>query len=155
MTTIACRIVKKKRANDAFDGEGARQFPGRWNNRGTPMVYTASSQALAILEIFVHCESEDLIHNRFITIPLSIPDDCILTLSNDLPKDWHTHPASISTRKIGDKWIADKASAVLSVPSVVAPLEKNYLINPKHPDYKKINIHAPMPFEFDQRLKDK
>jgi RES domain-containing protein len=119
------------------------------------MVYTASSQALAILEIFIHCQSEDLIRSQFVTIPISIPDDCILTLGNNLPKDWDTYPASISSRMIGDNWVAENASAVLAVPSVVAPLENNFLLNPKHPDFKKIVINEPIPFEFDQRLKAK
>ena len=155
MTTTAYRIVKKKRVNSAFDGDGARLFPGRWNSRGTPIVYTASSQALAILEIYVHCESEDLIHDQFVTIPISIASDCILALDNSLPEDWNTHPASASTRIIGDNWVAENASVVLAVPSVVAPLERNYLLNPNHPDFKKIIIKEPIPFNFDQRLKEK
>jgi len=37
----AWRITKRKHARDAFTGEGAREFGGRWNNPGTATVYTA------------------------------------------------------------------------------------------------------------------
>jgi RES domain-containing protein len=64
------RIIKTKWVSSAFDGEGARKYPGRWNNRGTSMIYAASSEALATLEILVHYESEQLIRDYFVIVPL-------------------------------------------------------------------------------------
>jgi RES domain-containing protein len=37
--------------------------------------------------------------------------------------------------------------------SVVVPYERNYLLNPAHPDFPKIRFSAPKPFVFDKRLK--
>jgi RES domain-containing protein len=146
------RIVKTKWVSSAFDGEGARKYPGRWNSRGTSMIYTASSEALATLEILVHYESEQLIRDHFVIVPLVIPSTCILQLGDDLPDDWDAQPAPTSTRTIGDNWIKDNASAALAVPSVVVPREKNYLINPNHADFKNISILDPQPLNLDSRL---
>ncbi|MBI2497892.1 MAG: RES domain-containing protein, partial [Opitutae bacterium] len=40
----------------------------------------------------------------------------------------------------------------LRVPSVVVPGEFNYLLNPAHPDFKRVKIGKPEPFSFDPRL---
>ncbi len=55
--TAVWRIVKKSRAGEAFSGEGARRYGGRWNHRGTAVVYVADSLSLAALELFVHIGS--------------------------------------------------------------------------------------------------
>lgn len=152
MNNTVYRIVKTKWVSSAFDGEGARKYPGRWNNRGTSMIYAASSEALATLEILVHYESEQLIRDYFVIVPLVIPSTFILQLGDDLPDDWDAQPAPIPTRAIGDNWIKDNASAALAVPSVVVPREKNYLINTNHADFKNISILDPQPLNLDSRL---
>jgi RES domain-containing protein len=70
-----------------------------------------------------------------------------------LPKKWQTYPAPFALRKIGDDWFRQASSAVLKVPSVIVVLEYNYLLNPLHPDFKKITIGPPTPFLFDPRLR--
>ena len=152
MTVRSYRIVKRKWQDSAFDGEGARRFPGRWNNRGTPMLYTASTRSLAILEILVHFEAGDLFREHFVVFELAIPDACLLQLDTDLPADWMEAPVAASTRAIGDQWISSQASAALAVPSVIVPSELNYLINPGHPDFRKIRIGKPEPLGIDPRL---
>jgi RES domain-containing protein len=152
VTVRSYRIVKHKWQNSAFDGEGARRYPGRWNNRGTPMLYTASTRSLAILEILVHLEAGDLLRKHFVVFELSIPDACLLQLDTDLPADWMGTPVAASTRAIGDQWISSQASAALAVPSVIVPSEMNYLINPGHPDVRKIKIGSAEPLGIDPRL---
>lgn len=39
---------------DDLSGQGAERAGGRWNARGTPLVYASSSRALACLETVVH-----------------------------------------------------------------------------------------------------
>lgn len=152
MKITAWRIVKAKFAARAFDGEGARRFGGRWNNRGTAMVYTAGSRALAVLEMLVHLEASELLrHYRL--IPVTFDQHVVNVLDRKiLPANWRRRPPPASVRAIGDDWIASTKSVVLRVPSVIVPDENNYLINVSHPQFGKLVIGSPRPFRFDPRL---
>ncbi|MEO8418131.1 MAG: RES family NAD+ phosphorylase [Methylophilaceae bacterium] len=70
----------------------------------------------------------------------------------DLFDGWRGFDAREDLQKIGDDWLHNQESAVLGVPSAVIPAEYNYLINPYHPDFSKIDIRKPAPFNTDQRL---
>ena len=103
-TTKAWRIVTPQRAGAAFDGEGAKKFGGRWNRPGTAMVYTASSLALAAMEMLVHLESEELLA-EFVAIPIEIPVRYIETLPEDqLPASWRDDPVPPETQALGSDW---------------------------------------------------
>jgi RES domain-containing protein len=69
-----------------------------------------------------------------------------------LPSDWKMEPPPLSTRQLGDHWARSSRSAILAVPSVIIPDETNYVLNPAHPDFKRIVIGKPAPFTFDPRL---
>jgi RES domain-containing protein len=69
----------------------------------------------------------------------------------DLPPDWNALPESNQTREIGTKWATEKRSAVLGVPSVVVPTELNFLLNPEHADFSKIQIGNPKLVGWDPR----
>jgi RES domain-containing protein len=148
----AWRIVKRKRARTAFSGDGARQYGGRWNSPGVPMVYTAASQSLAALEIVVHLDSSELLH-YYVVFKVGIEESLIKTVTSDrLPKNWRADPAPAKVRQIGNAWVKSGASAVLQVPSATLPAENNYLLNPLHPDFPKLMIGQPTAIEFDPRL---
>ena len=172
MKITSWRIVKSKRANEfkvvnglempaAFDGIGASLYPGRWNSKGTSLVYTASSQSLATLEILVHLDDSFLLESYSI-FPVVFDDKYVITLdvqTNDvqtkndvLPKNWRKNPPSQETRILGDHWFRHNHSLVLGVPSAVIPNEVNYLINPYHPDIEKLQIGDAQVFPFDSRL---
>jgi len=145
-------MVHRKYANDAFNGEGARRYGGRWNHRGISMVYTSGSIALAALELLVHLEEYKLL-KTFICIPVEFDASlCVRIERFKLPSDWTSDPAPSSTKTIGSEWIKQSLSVILIVPSVVVPLEYNYLINPSHPDFKKLSIGKPREFQYDPRL---
>ena len=148
----AYRITKRKWAANAFDGEAAKRYPGRWNLRGHPLIYTAASRSLAMLEILVHYEEYELLTDHFICIPLTIPSECILELDEPLPDDWRTDPPPPSTRTLGTGWLESMASLALRVPSTVIPAEANYLINPLHPDIHRLEIGDAEPLDIDPRL---
>lgn len=77
---------------------------------------------------------------------MQLPEDA-------LPDDWRVEPASTSTAEIGDNWLEDRSSLALAVPSVVAPRETNYLINPEHPDFQALaNGAIEVGFYPDRRL---
>ena len=148
----AWRIVKRKRARTAFSGEGARQYGGRWNSPGVPMVYTAASQSLAALEMVVHLDSSELLHH-YVVIQVGIDEALIEKLDRArLPKDWRADPPPGKVRELGNAWVKSGTSAVLQVPSATLPAENNFLLNPRHPDLPKLVIGKPSAFQFDPRL---
>ncbi|TVP78985.1 MAG: RES domain-containing protein [Puniceicoccaceae bacterium] len=147
------RLVKARHAAKAWDGEGAYRYGGRWNSRGTRLIYTSQSLSLALLEILVHLDQSRVLP-ELVAFRLDIPQQCIENLSigsqNSEPLSW---PLAVNNpRQIGDTWIDQTRSLAFKVPSVVIPVESNILINPQHPDFKKIQIRQPEAFRFDQRL---
>lgn len=147
----AWRIVKEKHAATAFDGEGAWRYGGRWNSRGTRLVYTSATLSLAALESLVHLNPP--VAFKYVAIPIDFDDAFVeVVAAAGLPSDWTEEPPPPSTAKIGDLWVKESRSAVLELPSVIIPGEPNYLINPAHSDFKKIAIGKPEPLSFDRRL---
>jgi RES domain-containing protein len=150
----AWRIVKAKHVDKAFDGEGARIAGGRWNRIGIPMIYTADSLALAVLEITVHLSQEDWLQKKYFRISVQF-DPTLVTLLDpaEIPEDWDSLPPSESTQNIGTQWALLQESVILKVPSTVIREEFNYLINPVHPDFKNLLIGNPQTVVFDPRIK--
>jgi RES domain-containing protein len=149
---IVFRLSKSKFAND-LSGKGAEKSGGRWNSKGTSLVYTSASRALCTTEIAVHTPLGNLPLD-YKLISIEIPDEVnIMELSyEDLPPDWKSIPHTHITQEIGDKFVSEGIFAVFKVPSVVVQDEFNYLINPAHPDSRKITIKTIEPFNFDERL---
>jgi RES domain-containing protein len=147
------RIVKARHAATAFSGKGAADYGGRWNSRGVAVVYTSGTRALAALESLVHLNPP--VAFKYVAIPARCDDALIESFSpKKLPRNWRQEPPARSTQRIGDEWVREARSAVLRLPSVIISAEPNYLINPAHPDFKKIFIGKPEPFTFDRRLLD-
>ncbi|MDA0911991.1 MAG: RES family NAD+ phosphorylase [Proteobacteria bacterium] len=150
---FAYRLVKSKFAQDAFTGDGARIYGGRWNNKGSPCVYCASSESLAILEIFVHLEDYAILPN-FTLFQIELPKSEINYLKPELlPHSWQDQPAPPETADIGDQWLKHCESLILAVPSVIVPREYNYILNPLNKGFakvvKKVKV---LDFSFDTRL---
>lgn len=143
------RLVRP-RYSPGLDGEGARLSGGRWNSAGRPAVYAASTLSLAVLEAFVHLPSAQRVPGALPSmrmICLSLPSTAVLTVEDDLgPGDM------ARTRAFGDRWIEEQRSLALEVPSVVVPVDCNVVLNPRHPDMKKIAIVSDRDFRFDPRL---
>lgn len=146
------RLVKRKYASSAFDGEGAKLFGGRWNSKGTAVVYLADSMSLAILEVMVHLENYKALQH-YVCYEVSFDASFLLTITDeDLPSNWQEYPAPIDTANIGDQWVKENASVLLSVPSVIVPNERNYMINVNHPKAKQATRIEPIKFAPDSRL---
>jgi RES domain-containing protein len=152
VSVSAWRIVKRKLAREAFSGEGARLYGGRWNSPGVSVVYAAQSQSLAALELLVHLEDSELLYEYAVIEARFEPALVIRLAKSDLPKDWRVSPPPPSARAIGDAWIAEEPSPILQLPSAVIPAENIFLLNPHHSAFGKIRIGEPLPFEFDVRL---
>ena len=150
------RVEREKYLKSTLTGTGASMAKGyRWNSFNTKIVYTAESRALATLEVSVHLDlAEDLPNDRFY-VEIDIPDNIIIqeVKIEDLPQDWNSKPPSLTTQIIGDDFVLENGAAILKVPSSIVPQEYNYLINPNHPDSKKIKVAGKTSMIFDSRFK--
>lgn len=150
MQITSYRLVEDKHSRTAFDGEGARLFGGRWNSKGTPVVYTSDSLALCCLEILVHLPSYDFLKTY---VYMKVLFDSKLVSDAKVVDGWDARPVSRISQSIGDKWVKEGTSAVLRVPSVIVPDGDNFLINFSHPDANRIKISDPISLDVDPRFK--
>lgn len=137
----------------AYDGEGARRVGGRWNSRGTRVLYMSENRSLAVLEVLVHLSAS--LPDRYALGGADIPESATLEVVDEarLPASWATldpHERYV-TKRIGDEWVEKQRSVVLSVPSGILG-ERNYVLNPAHPEYSRIVFATPVPFRLDVRL---
>ncbi|WEF33320.1 RES family NAD+ phosphorylase [Pseudoduganella chitinolytica] len=140
MTRQLWRIaaVTQDHAADDLSGQGAKATGGRWNARGTAVVYTSANIALASLETLAHLELQGLPLNRYL-VRIDVPDDVddartILAV----PPGWDAQPYGLPSVQAGTAWCRANATALLEVPSVLVPEEVNVLINPRHPDSARL-----------------
>jgi RES domain-containing protein len=146
------RISKAKHARSAFSGEGARLFDARWNFAGTPMVYASSSLALAAIEFFVHLDPNEAPPN-LVAVTAEVPDDLSVERVEieQLPRDWRRTDHK-DLEQLGTDWARSQRSVALFVPSAAVEGEWNILLNPGHPDFRKVRIGEPRPFHYDERM---
>jgi RES domain-containing protein len=151
MRVSAWRVVKQEFAANAFDGEGARIFGGRWHSSGLAVVYTSATTSLGLLEQLVHADMGLL--SFYITIPVMFEARLVEAMDpGRIPENWRSFPAPFELQRIGDEWVESGRSCVLEVPSVVVPHESNFILNPNHPDFASLEIGGPINLETDPRL---
>lgn len=146
------RIASKVHIND-LTGTGARLYGGRWNHKGTSVVYASESRALATTEYLVHVPLTMVPANlniATIEIPAGVGVTSIDVKS--LPSDWRHYPAPAALATIGSQWAQSNQSMLLRIPSVVVRGDFNVLINPVHPEFSRIKIIAVEPYELDKRF---
>lgn len=126
-----------------LSGEGARAYGGRWNSPGRPMLYTADSAALAVLEVRVHLDlPPELVPDDYVLVAVDLGDPPVETVAS-LPDD---------VRGFGDDWLREQRSPVLRVPSLIVPENCNLLLNPVHPLVTTARVVRTREFAFDRRL---
>lgn len=154
MIREAYRLVRARHAARAFDGEGARRFGGRWNPIGTPAVYLASHRSLAVLEILANLERTDALAG-FVFFEVRFDERLVERLDpKRLPGNWRRPEPPSALARLGAAWAAEARSPLLEVPSAVVPPETNLVLNPRHPDFAKLEIREAEPFDLDPRLVD-
>lgn len=175
------RITTCDHVND-LSGEGAFLHGGRWNSKGTRMLYTAESMALSMLEALAHVtmvnqkrgycrvviglvghQPGNVVRETRTTtgettglgdeVHQPMPENwCKKVDTNELPEDFRSNPGPDALRAIGDQFIEEGKFLALKVPSVVVPDSFNYLLNPMHFLFKSIKIIESSPIVFDQRI---
>ncbi|TAN13623.1 MAG: RES domain-containing protein [Chitinophagaceae bacterium] len=146
------RIAKSKFIDD-LSGAGSRLHGGRWNKKGTAVVYTSCYRSLAALELIVHVPQKNLTNDYQLAI-IDIPEGINMKIiyAESLPEHWRTVSINPHLQSIGDRWLAEGIYCILQVPSVVIPQEWNYVINPAHPEAKEIRIVKTEDLILDERF---
>lgn len=148
---ILYRITDDRYAAD-LSGSGGLFTPGRWNRRGTPIVYLTEHVSLAKLEVLAH--SPALPQGRSL-VTVSLPDEASIIHidSISLPKNWQNWPYLDELADITERWITERKYWIMRVPSAQSPTEFNYLLNPLHPEHATLKLVSIEAHPFDPRLK--
>lgn len=144
------RIGDPDGAYPIFDATGSKSYPGRWNTSACPMIYASEHYSTAMLEKLVHGSGRLPPNQHYIEI--TIPNGVTYEVLNAaaLP-DWYLETGAAS-KPFGDAWRKSKRSLILIVPSVVARIESNILINPEHSEFPRIATSLQQPVWWDKRL---
>ena len=142
------RIADSRHAPES--GEGARLHGGRWNSPGRAVIYACETQTGAMLEKLVHTNGRMPKHQ--VCVVFEAPDSLKTAILNLKDISGWAAADMIASRKAGDAWLEMAASAVLLVPSVVFDVERNVLLNPEHPDFRRIRVAGSEPVRWDERL---
>ena len=146
----AWRMVPVPHTADAFTGEGARLFGGRWNSAGVALVYCSSTVSLAMLETLVHINPH--LPRQYMLYEVRFDASLVEEFSiTKIPSGWDSEPPGPASMSVGDEWVRAGRSVVLGVPSVLTR-EKNYLLNARHKDFRRVKIGPAAPFTYDPRL---
>jgi RES domain-containing protein len=133
-------------------GWGGRKFASRWSSLGRRVVYLAESPAGAMMEVLVHLkEREGGLPRIYTLLKIEAPDDLSVTQLNAIaPTDWKVRLEF--TRSLGDAWLTSMETPLARISSAIIPRTWNYLLNPEHPDAKKIEVAEVIRERFDNRL---
>lgn len=152
---ILWRIAAETRLRRADDlsGAGAAKHPGRWNDEGQPAVYAAPTIAMAVLETAAHIHDAGLPLNRFL-VRIDVPDSVWAAREamdvSRLPVTWAAIPAGRASVRAGADWLRGLTAALLEVPSVIVPEEVAVLVNPLHPEARRLSARTVRLFEYDR-----
>ena len=148
---IVYRLSREK-YKDKLSGYGASLNGQRWNSKGTEVIYVAQSRALANCEVAVHL-ALGILPKDYFMVEIEIPDSVkILELKGSgLPNGWNSIPCRPAAQFIGDEFVQQNSHLGLKVPSAVVKGDFNFILNPRHVDFKKVKIIGTEPFPFDPR----
>lgn len=145
------RITGRKHATD-LSGIGAATFGGRWNKKGTPVLYTGENKEIALLETIVH--TPPMFIPQLSILTMEIPSNSITELNiGDLPANWYDYPAPTILSEIAERWITERKTIALKVPSCIIHSIHNFIINCNHENFHLIKRLEIRNFHFDTRLK--
>ena len=143
--------ISKCKYTGSLTGEGAAAYGGRWNSKGTYIVYTAATPSLALLESVVHISNIPV--DDYCMATIEFPENKIKEIKfTDLPENWFLNPAPDQLKSIGDKFIKDNIFLALKLPSAIMMEDFNLLLNPNHPDFSKVNLVGTRTIPIDERL---
>ena len=150
---VVYRLTKEQYSRD-LSGFGAAQYPGRWNKKGVPVLYTCQNQEIALLELVVNLPP--MLHPSIYLMKLEVPDRSVLEIkAQHLPPNWREYPAPSYLSDLGQQWVEERKYLGLKVPSAVIVSSFNLLLNPSHPLFTSVKLIESEPFRLDHRLINK
>ncbi|GAB3021166.1 RES family NAD+ phosphorylase [Niabella terrae] len=148
------RITQNRHLSEDLRGIGASLYPGRWNKKDIPCIYTAESRALALVEHMANVTKATYIGSSFTLRNIFVPDELIVKISTEMiPANWRDKPPPMATRVFGTELLQSKKGLAYILPSVVIPQEFNIIIDPTHHAIENVLIINDEPLAFDLRLK--
>lgn len=144
------RIGDPKGAYPIFNATGSTLSPGRWNSPACPVLYTSEHYSTAMLEKLVHGSGQVPPNQHYIEITIANGVSYEVLNTASLP-DWALASAAAS-KAYGDAWQRQKRSLLLIVPSVAARVDRNFLVNPEHPQFARVKASPHQPIWWDSRL---
>jgi RES domain-containing protein len=150
---LVYRLYKSEYISDPLSGEGARKAGGRWNPKGYPILYTAATPELALVEVLVHLNPKKM--PRFHLLVLEITGYINATTVAQLPKDWQSDEQYEILQTYLSDWLTQPDSVAVSVPSAIITRSNNYLLHTLFPGFREeVKIIENEPFLIDPRLYD-
>jgi len=148
---LSCyRIGDPRGAHPIFDATGSTIAPGRWNTAGSPVIYASEHFSTALLEKLAHGSGRLPPNQHYVEITVPRGKSYEVFSPPALP-GWDAMPATVSTI-FGETWCLEKRSLILIVPSVVARIERNIMLNPSHPEFRDVQSSLHEPVFWDRRL---
>jgi RES domain-containing protein len=142
------RLTRRQHAD--LSGFGGTIRTGRWHASPAPILYAASSRALAMLETLVHMElTIDMLPVDYVYQVIDITDDLERLNLDDI---FLPTGAAADTARYGSRWLAQGRSLALSAPSFVVRQETNIMLNPAHPAIARATSTIEKDVVWDERL---
>lgn len=146
------RLCKETHSADVLSGQGGLLDGGRWHSKGRRIVYCATVEALAVLEVRVNLGSE-MPAVRYVMHGIELPDEEVAEIAGKrLPATWSALPAGADTQELGDEWLSSGRILALRVPSIHSRTDYNVLLNPAHPSQERVRVLDRYQYPFDHRL---
>lgn len=146
------RLGQEAYSARVLEGEGGLTQSGRWHTLGRRIVYCATVEALAVLEVRVNLGNK-LPSVAYLMHTLEVPDEAVSAVAlQSLPPDWDAVPLEAASQRFGDDWLRSLGSLSLRVPSIHSRTDFNVLINPAHPAFHRARVLERHPYSFDRGL---
>jgi RES domain-containing protein len=150
---IVFRIVQDKTRARDLSGTGASKYGGRWNSKGTFVLYTSETSSLAYLESLVHF-NKSMMPPELYLLKMEINDAAPIFIlpGKDYPRDWRS-PGLLENQQLGDKLMKNEKYLAIKIKSAINVFEYNYLLNPFYLNYRDlVKVVSVSPFKTDGRL---
>ena len=147
---VAWRIGDPAGVYPIYSAEGARLVEARWHEKGDSVIYASEHYSTAMLEKLAHWNGMPPSNQHYIEITIPAGVTYEMVTPDHLP-EWHRADGH-AARAFGHRWYTEGRSAVLLVPSVVARMERNVVINAVHEEFGRIKVGLETPVWWDERL---